>query len=33
VFQVGEPRIWGATGSITKNLLDRLRVVDSQETA
>jgi len=25
VYQVGEHRIWGATGSMTKNLLDRLQ--------
>ena len=24
VFQVGEHRIWGATGAMIKNLLDRL---------
>jgi 8-oxo-dGTP pyrophosphatase MutT (NUDIX family) len=27
VFQVGERRIWGATGSILKNLLDRLSLL------
>ena len=31
VFQVDHHRIWGATGSMTKNLLDRIRRVEQSE--